>query len=521
MKFKLKIVQILALGCLAAPITFISCSQDRMDEINQNVNNPTDVSAKFILADVITSTAFSNVGGDINTYMSAYVEHEVGTHNQLWNAEHRINEPSVASTFNNSWGNIYNTLKNSKMAMEKCEPGSSEDGNYTTLGIAQVMHAYNLALLTDMFGDVPYSEALDLNKTFTPKLDKQEELYAKVDALLNEALINLPKGDKFGIATYDLLFGGNANKWIKFANGLKARYKMRLLKVSKNKSADLASVISFVDKSFASAKEEAAFNVYSAQNLNPLFDFQWSRDGLAASRSMGDKLIQRNDPRLRRNFIDKDWVQVGDIASGNKSYLLLAPNGENEQVQGSYLTSTFVYSQTASTQLLSYHELQFLKAEAMQRLGKSASEIEVVLKKAVVASIKNSEASVATSFNAPTVMSYGGLEETTAAISDQEIDSYFTKSVKPLFAANPLKEIANQKYLGFFGASGESTEMYNDIRRWKSLGDNLIELKNKKKFPVRLPYGSSETTTNPNVQQAYGDGQYVYSENVWWAGGTR
>ena len=57
MKFKLKIVQILALGCLAAPITFTSCSQDRMDEINQNVNNPTDVTAKFILADVITSTA--------------------------------------------------------------------------------------------------------------------------------------------------------------------------------------------------------------------------------------------------------------------------------------------------------------------------------------------------------------------------------------------------------------------------------------------------------------------------------
>lgn len=521
MKFKLNIIQILALGCLAAPIAFTSCSEDRMDEINQNVNNPTDVSAKFILADVITATAFSNVGGDINTYMSSYVEHEVGTFNQLWNAEHRVNEPTVASTFNNSWGNIYNTLKNSKIAIEKCTPGSSEEGNYTTLGIAQVLHAYNLALLTDMFGDVPYSEALDLDKTLTPKIDKQEEIYAKVDALLNEALVNLPKGDKFGMASYDLLFGGNANKWIKFANGLKARYAMRLLKVSKNQTADLEKVISFVDKSFAAQSEEAAFNVYNAQNLNPLFDFQWSRDGLAASRSIGDKLIQRNDPRLRRNFIDKDWVQVAKLVPGSEAYLLLAPNGENEQVQTHYITSAYVYSQTASTQLLSYHELQFLKAEAMQRLGKSAAEIEAVLKKAVVASIKNSEASVATSFTAPNPMAYGGLEETTDPISDEEIETYFDKSVKPLFAANPLKEIANQKYLGFFGASGESTEMYNDIRRWKSLGENLVELKNTKKFPLRLPYGSSETTTNPNVQAAYGDGQYVYSENVWWAGGKR
>jgi len=90
-----------------------------------------------------------------------------------------------------------------------------------------------------------------------------------------------------------------------------------------------------------------------------------------------------------------------------------------------------------------------------------------------------------------------------------------------LLHANPLKEIANQKYLAFSGASGESTEMYNDIRRWKSLGEELIELKNANKFPVRLPYGSSETTTNPNVQAAYGNGQYVYTEQVWWAGGTR
>src|SRR5690606_11017799 len=123
-----------------------------------------------------------------------------------------------------------------------------------------------------------------LNKSFTPKIDKQEELYVKINSLLGEALKNLPKGDKFAISNYDLLFGGNADKWIKFANGLKARYTMRLLKVSANKDADLQKVIDFVDESFASASEEAAFNVYDAQNLNPFFDFQWSRDGLGASR---------------------------------------------------------------------------------------------------------------------------------------------------------------------------------------------------------------------------------------------
>lgn len=524
MKFKLNTIKFLAIGFLAVPALMQSCSEDRMDEINQNVNNPGDVQAKFILADVITRTAFSNVGGDFNTYLSSYVEHEVGTHNQLWDAEHRVNQPSLASTFNNTWGNLYTTLRDARIIIDKCSEGGPQSGNNATLGMGQVMAAYNLALLTDMFGDVPFSEAFNPFENKTPKLDKQEELYAQVVAYLDAAIENLPKGDTHGsgnASSHDLLFGGNTSRWIKFAYGLKARYAMRLLNVASNQTAALENVIDFVDQSFANATEAAAFSVYDAQNLNPLFDFQWSRDGLAASRSLGNKLIERNDPRLRRNFTNANWSQVGNIATGNANYNLLAPNGENDQIQYFYLTSTFVFSQTASTQLLSYHELMFLKAEAMQRLGQSSSQIEPVLKAAVVAAIANSELSVEAAFVAPTVAAYGGVSETTADISAEEAGLYFDTTVKPLFTASPLKEIEIQKYLAFSGASGESTEMYNDIRRWKALGESNVVLENSKRFPLRLPYGNSETTTNPNVQQAYGNGQYVYTENVWWAGGTR
>jgi len=524
MKLRSNIIKLLALGLLASPIAFTSCSEDIMDEVNFNPNNPTDVTSKFILADVITSTAFNNVGSDINTYLSAYVEHEVGTFNQLWDAEHRISQPALSSTFNNPWGSIYEALRNTKIAIAKCSEGGAEAGNNTSLGIAQVLNAYNLALLTDMFGDVPYSEAFDPYGNKNPKVDKQEELYKEVFALLDQAIVNLPKGDKAAVGAIganDLLYKGIADKWVKLAYGLKARYEMRLLNVASDKNASLKKVIEYANKSFQSVDNEAAFNVYDTQNLNPLFNFQWSRDGLAASKSITEKLISRNDPRLRRNFTNAGWSQVSDLEPGTVSYDLLAPNGENEQVQYYYLTSTFVYAQTASTELLSYHELLFLKAEAMQRLGSSSAEIEAVLKAAVKAGIKNSEKSVEAAFVAPTVLQYGGITETTADITDAEIDTYFEKSVKPLFQSNALQEIANQKYLAFFGASGESVEMYNDIRRWKSEGKELIALKNPNKFPVRLPYGSSETTANPNVQALFGNGQYVYTENVWWAGGSR
>ncbi|TDQ75311.1 SusD-like starch-binding protein associating with outer membrane [Sphingobacterium yanglingense] len=529
MKMKLNIVGLLTVAVLATPTVFTSCSEDVMDNINDNVNNPKDVQAKFILTDVITRTAFSNVGGDFNTYLSTYVEHEVGTDNQLWNAEHRESEPERSSTFNNTWGNVYITLKDARMIIEKCSVGGSQEGNYATLGMGQIMAAYNLALLTDMFGDVPYSEGFRPLEIRNPKMDKQEELYKQINAYLDGAIENLPKGDTHAsgsVGTQDLLFKGNTDRWLKFAHGLKARYTMRLLKVTSDKTAALEAIITSVDKSFASANEEAKFAQYSASNLNPLFDFQWSRDGLAASQSIGDKMLDRNDPRLNRNFFTPQssagvWTQVNDIAASNDSYNLLAPNGKNTQVKYHYLTSTFVFAQTAPTQLLSYHELLFLKAEAMQRLGKGSSEVATVLEAAVSAGIKNSENSVKAAFVAPTVLANGTMKETSAAITDADIASYFADHVKPLFAANALKEIANQKYLAFFGASGESTEMYNDIRRWKSNGEELIELKNPGKFPLRLPYGNDDTTTNPNVEAAYGDGKYVYTEQVWWAGGTR
>ena len=466
----------LLIGVVVLSVTLYACSEDVMDEINKDPNHTEDAPAKFILADVITSTAFNNVGGDFSTYFSSYIEHEVGTHNQLFRAENREGEPMLSSTFNNGWDNIYITLKNARIIVMKTSEGGEQEGNDVTKGMAEVMIALNSALLTDFFGDAPWSEAAQpttIPEILTPKIDKQEDIYKNIMSTLDQAIIDLQKKDAHlsgGPVEYDLLYKGNAAKWLKFAYGLKARYTMRLLSRSSNKDADLAKVIEYADKSFTSADEEAAFNVYSASNYNPLFDFQWSRDGLAASESMSEKLSERNDPRLRRVFVDADWVQMKGV---NDEAFFMAPNGENIERQYYYNTSIFVYSQTASTQLLSYHELLFLKAEALCRLNRSV-EAEPILKEAVLAAIVNLEKSVDAALNAPDVLGYGGLEETTDAISQEEAALYFDTEVAPLFLLNPLKETMIQKYLAFFGASGEAPEAYSDFRRMKALGENLL-----------------------------------------------
>jgi len=100
---------------------------------------------------------------------------------------------------------------------------------------------------------------------------------------------------------------------------------------------------------------------------------------------MSEKLIARNDPRLRRVFVGADWMQVTGEDDEN---FFMAPNGENIERQYYYNTSIFVFSQIASTQFLSYHEILFLKAEALIRLNR-AQEAIPVLKNAIKAAIAN------------------------------------------------------------------------------------------------------------------------------------
>ena len=180
----------------AVSLALAGCSEDVMDRINQDTSHTNSVDGKFILADLITSTAFSNVSGDFNTYSSSYVEYEVGIENQLYNAEIRLNEPSASSTFENTWGNVYTSLKNARVIIGQCQEGKRDEGNLVTRGIAEVMEAYNGALLADIFGDTPYSEAslLDENGSpvnMNPKIDKQEEIYVSIMASLDKALVTV------------------------------------------------------------------------------------------------------------------------------------------------------------------------------------------------------------------------------------------------------------------------------------------------------------------------------------------
>lgn len=504
------------------------CSESVMDKINKDNDHTQDVPAKFILTDAITSTAFSNIGGDLNSYMSSYIEHEVGVFNQLWNAETRAGEVTSSSTFNNVWNGLYSNLKNARIIIDKCSEGGSQAGNYTTKGMGDILAAINSALLTDAFGDIPHSEAaLPLKngkpQFMTPNVDKQEVVYKAIMQYLDDAIINLPKGDTHatgGPSGQDLLYKGDASKWLKLAYGLKARYTMHMLNRSTDKTADLNKVLEYISKSFTNINDEAAFAIYDITNVNPGYDFFDSREYLAASKSLSQKLIDREDPRLNRAYVSKlnGRGNCTQLTGSTDTEFSMAPNGNPLQAQRNYSTSIFGLSQTAPTMFMSYHELLFIKAEAFQRLGKPANEVKAALKEAVIAGLVNAERSIQAALNNT---SYGITANSTEAINAQTAATYFDEKIASKLTADPLKEIMIQKYIALWGASGESTETYNDVRRLKAEGKDYYSLENTKKFPLRCPYGADDTTANPNVEKLYGDGQYVYKEQVWWAGGTR
>jgi Starch-binding associating with outer membrane len=463
-----------------------SCSEKIMDEINQDVNDPTQMESRLIITDAMTSSAFNVTCNDFAFYASVYIEHNVGIWNQFYNAEIRVVGPTSSATYNNTWNATYSNLYNLKIIIEKCSEGGSESGNYHTLGIAQVLSAYNLAILTDMMGDVPWSEALKPGEIFTPLLDKQADIYDAIFSFLDEAIANLDKESVFpSLGSQDLIYGGDTEMWKKFAYGLKARYTMRL----SLRTPSYSEVISFADQSFASSAEQAQYNYNGSTSHSPFYRLSRDQDMYGASQSLHDKLVERNDPRDVVFFMPH---------AGAGSEIVFAPNGTADQVQGKYSVSA-ISSITAPTYLLSYHELEFLKAEAYVRLN-NLTEAENALRQAVVAAFN--KVNIGLSFASAT--------------------DYFDNNVRPRFLTNPLSEVMNQKYIAFF--EEEAVEAYNDYRRLMAMGDKVINLENPMnttKFPLRYTYGSEDVTTNNNVRVAYGDGNYIYSENVWWAGGTR
>ena len=215
------------ISCLIGLILF-SCKD--LDEMNINPNGimPDVADASLVISTVITKTGTSmlNLGfGDI----AGVVQH---TQKDGWSGGH-----NSYSWTPNDWNNYYDNLRQSKELLRKSEllREAGISGNEFYEGVAKLFLAYNFGTITDLWGDAPFSEALQGKDGIKkPKFDSQRDIYMAILEWLDEAntLLSKPQNEYYflvsNLSVQDVLYGGNVAKWRKFANSLTLRYYLRI-----------------------------------------------------------------------------------------------------------------------------------------------------------------------------------------------------------------------------------------------------------------------------------------------------
>ncbi len=211
------------LAFLVSTILLLGSCKDYLVELNENPNGaePSNAHPNLVLPTVLSETGklYLNLGYQD---LAGVMQH---TQKDGWNGSHNNYDWEGS----NSWNAYYDILRNNKFVLERSE----ELGYETHQGIALVIKSFVFGLMADLWGDVPYSEALQAQEggTMTAKYDRQEDVYMGVLADLEHAnqLLSKPAAQYSAqTGSSDLYFNGDPDKWQRFANSLALRYYMRL-----------------------------------------------------------------------------------------------------------------------------------------------------------------------------------------------------------------------------------------------------------------------------------------------------
>ena len=226
------IVRILALSTLFVGCLFSSCSDDYMEDLNTDPSKAPSIDPNAQL-----TTAQLQTYGDLGE-VEIYRNYHYGFSQQLMGCWNTTNYGGHHTIDNNEmcriWTSFYpNAVKNLVDGIYR----TSEDASKNNINAAlRIYRVYMMSLITDVYGDCPYSEAGlgFLDEKYNPRYDTQEEIYSDFFVELKAAASQLSSaGDRL---TGDIIFGGDINKWKKLANSLRMRYAMRISNVAPDKA---------------------------------------------------------------------------------------------------------------------------------------------------------------------------------------------------------------------------------------------------------------------------------------------
>ncbi|MCG9793984.1 SusD/RagB family nutrient-binding outer membrane lipoprotein [Flavobacterium algicola] len=441
--------------------TFSSC-QNELDTFNDNPNDPIITTPSLLLASMEVTTFGTHTSGVVRLG-NIFDQHLTGTDiGQLGPyTRYVVTEGDIL----NEWNTIYGTTLISGHILNR---DFADDYPYYN-GIGQVLSAISLGYATDMWGDVPYDEAfLGDQGNITPKYNTQQEIYARLQTILDAAIVNLKKPESSNVAVPeidDFIFNGDTEKWIKIAYVLKARYALRLTERDTNAAQN---ALDYITLSGMTSNDDDA-NTYfpgTANGLNQWYAFEVSRTNyLKMGALYVDNLATANDPRL-------PFVAAKNKAggySGNATTDLTTTTS-------SYIGSAYA-SATSAVGIVTYAEAKFIEAEAQFRLANTTAA-KTALENGVKAS----------------VLKITGTDATAAFVAAS------TATVN-------LSNIIQQKYNALF----LTLEPYNDYRRTGFPALVANPNGNITTIPVRVPTPSDERNYNPNATVVTN-----LTTKVWW-----
>ncbi|MGN6265569.1 MAG: SusD/RagB family nutrient-binding outer membrane lipoprotein [Ginsengibacter sp.] len=447
---KVKFLKLLLVSVIIVLIS--SCNKASLTDLNKNPNATETAVPDYLFTGAILATPAFNysVLAEGMQYFSTYKE-----------------VPAIGDKFYSFNGTVapfdsFYVSKLNRLSQLEALLQGPDDVNKNAL--VQILKVYEFHQLTDVAGDIPYSEALKGKANLTPKYDTQKDIYTDMLNKLDAAASALdPSKPSFGNA--DLFYKGDVTKWKKFAYTLMLRLAMRLTNVDADMSRNWVqkAIAGGVITSDADIAKISYANVAGAQNpqVRSMLDGNYispggdNVEGGKYAATFIDYLKSTKDPRL--GVISVVWVPTSTGYTADNSF-----NIQRGMVSGSLNTkptdfdtysepSPLVVNVAAPIIILGPSEAYLLLAEAALRGWYSNLTAQQAYNKGV-------EAGMTQWALYPTVGNISG------SISEDQINEYL--SLNPYNSSGTfeqqLEQISTQKWVSLFG---NDYEVYSNWRR--------------------------------------------------------
>ncbi len=456
------------LGAVAAALVVwagTACNKD-LTNINRNPNGPVDVPPPSILPSIIHS-AVDNLFGTWVGLKNGIIWTQQVAEIQYRDEDKYILRPGSTGL---QWSLYNGPLNDAQLIIDKGV--SSKTADWEAVG--RIMKSWMFGILTDQFGDVPYSQALQGSAQPTPKYDAQKDVYTGIFADLAKAAGEIdPAGIGFQSGG-DLLYGGDMTGWKKFAYSLMLRDAIHLSNVDPATATKEAQAA--VAGGVFQSNDDNAQLMYLASNpnQNPIYrdHHVGGRDDYGMAKTFIDSLSSWKDPRLP--------IFAQPNVDGNYQGLSSGLNdGEGPPVKFiSRIGALWRETPNSPMVLESYAEVLFLEAEAAQR-GWISGNAASLYTQGITASMQQlSDLSTAA----------GG-----PGITQAQIAAYLAQPQVKYNPATGLQQIAYQKWIALFMNGPES---WSEARRTGV--PHLVPgpLAILSTIPKRIPYPDNEAVLN-------------------------